>query len=201
MEEHENTSPIPIRMLSLPIEALSLCAYTDEHYGKHREYWRSFLKVLLPALLERDPAEVEELVEHSILREWTELIDHNDPQGNVGGLMRHISASLSLLVGHPAELGFASFLDCALPTKMHALPRVRRRVQAGHPLTPSIQNERVSLDEVFIDWFSRLSLVQSDDNFIRTVAQWQMIMHELPMTHFDVSSQDEALEARTPVAS
>lgn len=201
MEDYKNASPIPIRMLSLPIEPLSLCAYTDEHYGKHREYWRSFLKVLLPALLERDPAEVEELVEHSILREWTELVDTNDPQGNVGGLMRHISASLSLLVGHPAELGFASFLDCALPTKMHALPGVRHRIPAGYPLTPSIQSEKISLDDVFIDWFSRLSLVQADDNFIKTVAQWQIVMHELPMSHFESVAAAEALDTPTPVAS
>ena len=175
------------RLHPLPIEALALCAYTDEHFARHRAYWRTFMKVLLPSLLERDPGEVEELVEHSMVRDWTDLVANNRPRASVGGLIRHMSGSLSLFIGHPSELGFASFLDCSLPTRLHALPGALRRRQgerqteARRPLP--VFDESTDIDGVFIDWFSRLSLVQVDDHFSRVVAQWQQVLGELPLTH------------------
>jgi hypothetical protein len=183
-----------IHLYPLPIEALTLCAYTDGHFARHREYWRTFMKILLPTLLERDPAEVEELVEHSVVRDWTELIQDNKPRSDVGALIRHMSASLSLFVGHPGELGFASFLDCSLPTRLHALPGALRRRQpadgAQRPLP--VLNEGSGIDDVFIEWFSRLALVQVDDHFGRTIAQWQQTLAELPMTHLQpVADVDE----------
>jgi hypothetical protein len=178
-----------LKLFPLPIEPVALCAYTDEHYGKHRDYWRSFLKVLLPSLLERDPAEIEELVEHSILRDWIELVEANDPQEGVGSLIRHMSATLSLLLGQPAELGFASFLDCALPTRLHWIPGANRSFKAGeqgystHPFTD---------DEVFIQWFSQLSLIQTDDSFIRTVNIWQDLLDQMPMEHLTSAASRSA---------
>lgn len=173
-------------VFALPIEPLALCAYTDEHYGKHRDYWRSFLKVLLPALLERDPAEVEELVEHAVLRDWTQLVATNQPQKGVGPLIRHVSGTLSLLIGQPAELGFASFLDCTLPTRLHWIPGSNRSFfRAGEP---GYNSHPFTTDEIFMQWFTKLSLVQSDEAFIRTVNMWQDLLDELPMQHLRSAS-------------
>jgi hypothetical protein len=185
----------------LPIEVLSLCAFTDTHFARHREYWRTFMKVLLPTLIERDPAEVEELVEHSIVRDWTELVAENRPRASVGGLIRHISASLSLFVGHPGELGFASFLDCSLPTRLHALPGALRRRQdfqsaSSQQRRPQpVFDEGAAIDDVFIDWFGRLALVQVDEHFAKSVGQWQHVLADLPLTHLQSASDQEDAES------
>ncbi len=168
LENHDEATLFP-----LPIESLSLCAYADKRFMRHREYWRSFLKILLPSLLSRENGEVEEMIDHSTLKDWTELIEANQPDQDVGGLLRHISAVLSLQLGLPAELGFAAFLDCELPTRMHWVPgAVQKDID----------------DDDFVNWFAKVALFQSNPEFSQQVELWRELVDSLPLEHLaDVS--------------
>lgn len=161
------------RLLPLPIEPLALCAFADGNFALYREHWRSFLRILLPTLLERESGEIDEMIEHAVVRDWTDLVAENRPGSSVASLIRHISGSLSLQMGQPSEMGFAAFLDCALPTRLHWVPGSIRELAD---------------EKMFVGWLARVSLAQSSDDFSNQIEVWREVLNGLPLSHLQISA-------------
>lgn len=161
------------RLFPLPIEPLALCAFADGNFALYREHWRSFLRILLPTLLERESGEIDEMLEHAVVKDWRELIAQNRPDSSVAALVRHISGCLSLQMGQPSEMGFSAFLDCSLPTRLHWVPGAVRELAD---------------EKLFVGWLARVSLAQSSDDFATQIESWRETLDGLPLSHLQMSA-------------